>query len=93
MKDDSAERLLGRLKALRIARGLTQEEFAEKSGFSYKYYQALEAGRKRNMRLETLDRLAKAMALKAGSCCCRRRPPTRRQSLGVSAAAGRKPID
>jgi transcriptional regulator with XRE-family HTH domain len=65
MKDDSAERLLGRLKALRIARGLTQEEFAEKSGFSYKYYQALEAGRKRNMRLETLDRLAKAHGLES----------------------------
>lgn len=33
---------------------------AEQAGFSYKYYQAIEAGRKRELRLSTLDRLAKA---------------------------------
>ena len=63
MEDDTIQRLLGRLKALRVARGLTQEQFAEESGISYKYYQAVEAGRKRDLRLSTLDRLAKAHGL------------------------------
>ena len=55
--------LLARLQALRIARGLTQEAFAEVAGFSYKYYQAVEAGRKRDLRLSTLERLARAHRL------------------------------
>lgn len=63
MEGDTIQRLLGRLKALRVARGLTQEQFAEESGISYKYYQAVEAGRKRDLRLSTLDRLAKAHGL------------------------------
>lgn len=60
METETVQRLLGRLKALRADSGLTQEEFAEKSGISYKYYQAVEAGRKKDLRLSTLDRLAKA---------------------------------
>ena len=63
MKGDTTQRLLGRLRALRVERGLTQEEFAEQSGISYKYYQAVEAGRKRDLRLSTLDWLAKAHGL------------------------------
>jgi transcriptional regulator with XRE-family HTH domain len=59
MECKTIQRLLRRLKALRIERGLTQEEFAEKAGLSYKYYQAVEAGRKNNLRLSTLERLAK----------------------------------
>ena len=45
------------------AHGLTQEAFAELSGISYKYYQAVEAGRKRELRLSTLERLASAYDL------------------------------
>ena len=63
MESESIQRLLGRLKALRVARGLTQERFAELSGISYKYYQAVEAGRKRDIRISTIDRLAKALDL------------------------------
>ncbi|MEI7927915.1 MAG: helix-turn-helix transcriptional regulator [Verrucomicrobiales bacterium] len=63
MAEDSIDRLLERLKLLRQVRGLTQEEFAEKSGISYKYYQAVEAGRKRDLRISTIDRLAKAHGL------------------------------
>jgi len=63
MEGGTIQRLLGRLRALRDARGLTQEQFAEKSGISYKYYQAVEAGRKKDLRLSTLDRLAKAHGL------------------------------
>lgn len=59
MECKTVQRLLSRLKALRVERGLTQEEYAEKAGLSYKYYQAVEAGRKNNLRLSTLERLAK----------------------------------
>lgn len=60
VKYPALNRLLANLKQLRQAYGLTQEEFAEKAGFSYKYYQAVEAGRKKDLRLSTLERLAKA---------------------------------
>lgn len=60
MKDSTANRLLARLRELLALHGLTQETFAELGGFSYKYYQALEAGRGRDLRLSTLERLAKA---------------------------------
>jgi transcriptional regulator with XRE-family HTH domain len=55
--------LLKRLRELRDVHGLSQEAFAELSGISYKYYQAVEAGRKRELRLSTLERLANAYGL------------------------------
>lgn len=58
-----AKRLLARVKQLREGLGLTQEAFAEKSGLGYKYYQSVEAGRKRDIRLSTLEKLAKACGL------------------------------
>jgi transcriptional regulator with XRE-family HTH domain len=50
---------------LRTQLGLTQEDFAYKFGLSYKYYQAVEAGRKKDLRLSTLDRLAEIHGLEA----------------------------
>lgn len=58
-----AKRLLARVKALRKTLGLSQEAFAEKAGLGYKYYQSVEAGRKRDIRLSTLEKLAKACGL------------------------------
>jgi transcriptional regulator with XRE-family HTH domain len=60
VRESTLNRLLANIKQLRRASGLTQEEFAEQAGFSYKYYQAVEAGRKRDLRISTLDRLAEA---------------------------------
>ena len=37
--------------------------FSEKTGISYKYYQAVEEGRKGDLRLSTLERLADAYGL------------------------------
>lgn len=54
------DRLIERIRELREQRGLTQEAFAEEASISYKYYQAIEAGRKRDLRVSTLERLAKA---------------------------------
>jgi transcriptional regulator with XRE-family HTH domain len=59
--------LLKRLKYLRKRAGLTQEEFAERAGMSYKHYQQIEAGRKADLRLSTLERLARAHGIKLSS--------------------------
>lgn len=63
MANDTAKRLLARIKTLRENLGLSQEAFAEKAGLGYKYYQHVEAGRKRDIRLSTLEKLAKACGL------------------------------
>jgi transcriptional regulator with XRE-family HTH domain len=51
-----------RLKALRLARGLTQEELAAQAGFSRSYYTQVETGR-RNVALLNLTRLAKCLQI------------------------------
>jgi transcriptional regulator with XRE-family HTH domain len=61
--NDISKRLLARVKELRQALGLSQEAFAEKAGLGYKYYQSVEAGRKRDIRLSTLEKLAKGCGL------------------------------
>jgi len=63
MSGKSLTILLKRLKTLRKEQGLSQERFAELSGISYKYYQQIEAGRKPDLRLSTLERLASAYGL------------------------------
>lgn len=55
-----AKRLLARIKQIREGLDLTQEVFAERAGLGYKYYQSVEAGRRRDIRLSTLEKLAKA---------------------------------
>jgi transcriptional regulator with XRE-family HTH domain len=79
VKHSTLNRLLTNLKQLRRAYGLTQEEFAEKAGFSYKYYQAVEAGRKKDLRLSTLDRLAKAYKMDVTELLAAKLPTPGRQ--------------
>ena len=54
---------MARVKQIRQAYGLTQEQFAERAGLDYKYYQHVEAGRRPNLGLETLLKLAKGCGL------------------------------
>jgi len=61
--NETVKRLLARVRELREARGLSQEAFAEKAGLTYKYYQHVEAGRKRDLRISTVEKLAKACGL------------------------------
>ena len=42
---------------------MSQEVFAERAGLTYKHYQQVEAGRKLNITLPTLEKLAKACGL------------------------------
>jgi transcriptional regulator with XRE-family HTH domain len=57
------KRLVARLVELRKKHNLTQEGFSERSGISYKYYQAVETGVKMDLRLSTLERLANAYGI------------------------------
>jgi transcriptional regulator with XRE-family HTH domain len=61
--NDTARRLLARIRALREAHGLTQEAFAERADLSYKHYQQVEAGRKFDIRLSTLIKMADALGV------------------------------
>jgi transcriptional regulator with XRE-family HTH domain len=54
---------MARVKQLRLEQGLTQEKFAENAGLDYKYYQHVEAGRRPNLGLETMLKLAKGCGL------------------------------
>jgi len=58
-----AKRLLARVRELREAKDLTQAQFAERADIDYKYYQHLEAGRRIDVKLSTLQKLAKACGI------------------------------
>lgn len=60
---ETSKFLRKRLKELRKLTGLTQERFAELAKISYKYYQEVEAGRKSQLRLPTIEKMAKAYGL------------------------------
>jgi transcriptional regulator with XRE-family HTH domain len=56
-------RLVGtNVRALRLAKGWTQEQFAERSGFSQQYISGLESGR-RNPTVVSLFELAQALSV------------------------------
>lgn len=66
--------LYKRVRQLRIESGLTQEAFAEKANFGYKFYQQIESGRKQHILLETVDRLAKAFGLETWELLAKKEP-------------------
>ena len=56
-------KLVGRYaKRIRVSKGLTQEAFAERSGFSQQYISGLERGR-RNPSIVTIFELAQALGV------------------------------
>jgi transcriptional regulator with XRE-family HTH domain len=59
------KKLSRRLRALRLRHDLTQEEFADIAQVSYKFYQQIESGRKKQVWLETVERLAAGYGLEA----------------------------
>lgn len=63
MESPIPNRLLKRVRALREQMGLTQEGFAERAGLSYKYFQAVERGRKADLRLSTIIKLATGLEI------------------------------
>lgn len=67
MIEDASEQLQKRLRELRRQAGWTQEQLAEKAGLNYKHYQEIERGGKRDIRLSTLECLARAFGMSLGS--------------------------
>ena len=63
MASEAAKLLAKRIKELRKERGWTQEEAAKKCRIKYKYYQEHESGSPRDMRLSTMEKLAKGFGV------------------------------
>ncbi len=61
----SLKLLAQRLRELRQRHNLTQEEAAGVCAISYKFYQQIEANRKKQIWLETVERLAAGFGLAA----------------------------
>jgi transcriptional regulator with XRE-family HTH domain len=59
------DKLSQRLRELRRRHNITQEEFAGVAGLSYKFYQQIESGHKKQIWLETVERLAAGYGLEA----------------------------
>jgi transcriptional regulator with XRE-family HTH domain len=68
--------LAKRLRTLREQAGFTQEGLAEHAGISYKMYQSYEAGRRWNLRLSTILKLAGIHGLTLSSLFSARTPKT-----------------
>jgi transcriptional regulator with XRE-family HTH domain len=61
--NETTKRLIARVKQIRLANKLTQEQFAERADLDPKYYQHVEAGRKPNPEMDTLLKLAKGCGM------------------------------
>ncbi|MFA6522824.1 MAG: helix-turn-helix transcriptional regulator [Candidatus Peribacteraceae bacterium] len=59
----AAQKLAKRIKELRLERGWTQEEAAKRCRIKYKYYQEHEGSKPRDMRLSTMEKIAKGLNL------------------------------
>ena len=72
-----AEFLAKRLRILRERAGFTQEGFAEHAGLSYKVYQSIEAGRRWNLRMSSILKLAGIHGLTLSELFAARVPKTK----------------
>jgi len=50
-----------RIRELRIAKGMTQEQLAEKMGFDVSYLGRIERGKSANIQISTLEKIIKAL--------------------------------
>jgi transcriptional regulator with XRE-family HTH domain len=85
------EKLLMRLRQLRAKHGLSQEAFAELAGMSYKHYQALEAGRKHEVRFSTLVRVAETYGIEIYELLAPKPPQTNLKKTFIRLRRGRPP--
>jgi transcriptional regulator with XRE-family HTH domain len=91
--DDIRKRLITRLRELRKLHGITQEQFSETTHFSYKFYQLIEIGRKCDLRLSSLERLARAYGIEVHELLAPEMPKTtfpKRQEVSGSKNGLRK---
>lgn len=63
MKTNIRHKLSGRVRNLRQKRGLTQNRLAEMAGIDYKYLQKIEGKNPPLIRIDTAEKLAKALKI------------------------------
>ena len=78
-----ADFLCTRLKTLRKKHDLTQEAFTEIAQMNLKHYQEIEAGRKRELRLSTIERIAKAYKIEVYQLFAPSDPPSKIESTKI----------
>lgn len=76
-KSTTGKLLIVRLRELRKRHSLTQEQFSELSGVAYKYYQLIEIGKRIDLRLSTLEKLASAYGIGVSELLAPVSPKTR----------------
>lgn len=59
-------KLSKRIKELRAKREMTQEELADAAEIDYKYLQTIEGKNPPNVKIETLEKIAKALGVPLG---------------------------
>jgi transcriptional regulator with XRE-family HTH domain len=81
VEKETLNRLRIHLRKLREICSLSQEDVAHLAGIDYKFYQSIEAGRKKELRVSTLERIAKAYGLQAYQLLSPKLPKTRSVKL------------
>jgi transcriptional regulator with XRE-family HTH domain len=66
-----------KLKSIRARLGISQTEAAHRAGIHQQAYQRIEAGRRPDPQLSTLERLAEALGVDVGELICQQKRPTR----------------
>lgn len=61
MEKTIQQKVGNKIKEYREKRKLTQEELSEKSGIDYKYLQKIERKTPPNLKVETIERIARAL--------------------------------
>lgn len=67
--DDLNALIAANLKALRLARGISQEALAHEAGITLSYYSAVELG-KRNLTLQAVERMAQRLGCDVDLLVC-----------------------
>jgi transcriptional regulator with XRE-family HTH domain len=66
----SLKNFASNVRRLRVARGLTQEELAERAQTGYKHLQRIEGGVAKGLHFRTLDKFSKALGVEAWELVC-----------------------
>ena len=61
MKTNIRSKVSKNIRKLRLSIGYTQEELSEKANIDYKYLQKIEGKNPPNFKLDTIDKLARAL--------------------------------
>lgn len=83
---DSVERVAKRTRELRLAHGLTQQEFAELADMSEKFLQQIESQRKKQIWLSTVEQIANGFELELHEFLAAEAPKTKKLKKKVASS-------